>query len=292
VVHAHGHQAGSLAVALAATLPGGPPVAVSWHNAILAGRARGALLGVLERLQARRATLLTGASGDLVARARALGARTAELAPVASAARPAWTGDRSAGRAALAAELGLPDGAPLVLTVSRIAPQKDLDVLVDAAVAVHRVTAGRSPGWLVAGDGDPALLAARACRAAAGGAAVRFLGHRDDVPALLALADVFVLASRWEARSLAVQEAMAAGLPIVVTRVGGLPDLVGDAGLTVPVRSPDALAAAVARLCADPGLARTLATRAARRFVTLPTQAQVLAAWAGRYARLAAPPRH
>jgi glycosyltransferase involved in cell wall biosynthesis len=288
VVHAHGHQAGTVAAVLDLLVrPTAPvagrriPLAISWHNAVLAGGARGALLGLAERWQARRADLVTGASEDLVARARALGARRAELAPVASAlpARSA-PGDPGSVRAAL----GLAAGVPVLLTVSRIAPQKDLDVLVDAAARL-----GPGAVWLVAGDGDPDLLARLRQRARDAGADVRFLGRRDDIPDLLALADVFVLASRWEARSLAVQEAMAAGLPVVVTGTGGLPELVGEAGLTVPVGSPAALAAAIGGLLADPDLARALGAAAQVRFAGFPTSEQVLTGWAARYARLAGP---
>ena len=78
------------------------------------------------------------------------------------------------------------------------------------------------------------------------------MGARTDVSDWLRAADVFVLTSRWEARALVVQEAMAAGLPVVVTRTGGLPELVGDAGSLVAVGDPAAVAAEVDRLLADP----------------------------------------
>lgn len=301
VVHAHGHQAGTVA-ALLATPPVGPrrPLVVSWHNAVLAGGVHGALLGLAERWQARRADLLTGASADLVERGRRLGARRAEPAPVASelpARAPA--GDRAAVRAKVRAAFGLGPDTPVLLTVSRIAPQKDLDVLVDAAALLRPPSGRPAPVWLVAGDGDPALLRRLQTRAAGerpepaagagAGAEVRFLGRRDDVPDLLAAADLFVLASRWEARSLAVQEAMAAALPVVVTATGGLPELVGEAGVTVPVGSPQGLAAAVGGLLADPARAAALGAAARERFAALPTPDQVLAAWADRYARLAGP---
>jgi glycosyltransferase involved in cell wall biosynthesis len=283
VVHAHGHQAGSLAVLVAATLPRRrrPPVLVSWHNAVLgAGPGRWAR-GLLERLQARRADLVTGASTDLVERARGLGAATAALAPVAAPSAGSWSGDRAAARDRLAAELELDPAAPWLLTVSRIAPQKNLDVLVAAATRLRE----RRLVWLVAGDGDGELLARLQGAVRAGAVPVRFLGARRDVAALMALADVFVLPSAWEARALVVQEAMAAGTPVVATAVGGLPDLLDGAGVLVPAGDAVSLAESVARLLDDPAEAARLGAAGRRRFAELPTEADVVSQWSAAYAR-------
>lgn len=283
VVHAHGHQAGLVAVLVARSLPARrrPAVVISWHNAVLVGGVRGGVLALAEWLQARGADLLTGASADLVERAERLGARGAQLAEVASPLRPAATPARH------------PDvlrPGPVVLTVSRIAPQKRLDLVVEAAARLGV----RFPDlrWLVAGDGDDALLADLQRRTAELAAPVTFLGARSDVPALLAGADVFALASEWEARALVVQEAMGAGLPVVVPAVGGLPGLLGPAGPDGPagllVTPGDAaeLAAAVGRVLADPALAARLAGAAVERFAGLPTEADVVAWWSARYRAL------
>src|SRR5204863_7072488 len=89
---------------------------------------------------------------------------------------------------------------------------------------------------------------------------VRFLGHVEDVPALLGTADAFVLPSLSEAFPNAAIEAMAAGLPVVASRVGGLPDLVdeGRTGVLVPPSDPRALADALTALIADPEAATAL----------------------------------
>jgi glycosyltransferase involved in cell wall biosynthesis len=94
--------------------------------------------------------------------------------------------------------------------------------------------------------------------------AFTFLGHRDDVGARLAEADVFVLPSRSEAFPNAVLEAMAAGLPIVASGVGGILELIdsGRTGLLVPPGEPRALAEALCRLIADPELAARLGVAA------------------------------
>lgn len=318
VVHAHGHQAGVLALvvtrgprARGRTGGGagrGPAVVVTWHNAVLADpRSRSRrVLEAAERLQARGADLLTGASGDLVARARALGAERVELTPVAVPDRAADGGRERGGPVPSPAPPGLedlPPGALVVLTVSRLAPQKDLPTLVRAAARLGGPRAGAwgtgaggtgaggtgAPVvWCVVGDGDPAVEARVRRLVDELGAPVRLLGARSDVPELLARADVFALSSTWEARSLAVQEAMAAGLPVVATRTGGLPDLLEGVGALVPVGDDRALADAVAALLADP-LARERAGRASREaFTALPGPRDVLRGWLDRYARLAA----
>ena len=293
VVHAHGHQAGLTALLAAAGT--GVPVVVSWHNAILARRGPGALA---ERWQARRAALVTGASQDLVDRAALLGARRSELAPVAAPAAGTYPGTREAARAAVAAAVGLDaataasdEGEPEVwaLTVSRIAPQKDLAVLVAAARRVADALPAAVPGaervrWFVVGDGDAPLR--DELEAAATGLPFHLVGARDDVPTWMAAADLLVVPSRWEARALVVQEALAAGLPVVATDVGGLPELVTGCGSLVPVGDASAIAAAVTHLAAHPERRTELAAHARERFAELPTSTDVVTAWRTRYASL------
>lgn len=272
VVHAHGHQAGLLAVVAAAGT--GVPVIVTWHNVVLGSGARRRLLGLAERLQARRAALLTGASDDLVARARALGARDPELTEVAAPGGPRGGGEPAGSG---------PASRPVVLVVSRVAPQKRLDVLVEAAARLGRPDVR----WVVAGDGDDELLARLRRRVDELGAPVEFLGRRDDVPELMRHADVFALPSEWEARALVVQEAMAAGLPVVATDVGGVPGLLAGTGVLVPPGDPAALAGAVGDLLDDPGRRAALAAAARTRHEQLPTEADVVTDWTRRYARIA-----
>jgi glycosyltransferase involved in cell wall biosynthesis len=90
--------------------------------------------------------------------------------------------------------------------------------------------------------------------------AVHFLGFRDDVPNILAAADLFIVASEMEGLNSSVLEAMSAGLPVVATDAGGLPEAVADnvTGRVVPARNPPALAAAVCELLADPDRRRLM----------------------------------
>ena len=97
--------------------------------------------------------------------------------------------------------------------------------------------------------------------------AVRFLGRVDDVAELLAAADVVVMPSRQEGLGVAALEAMAAAVPVIASRVGGLPEAVrdGETGLLVAADDPTALAAAIARLAADRALATGLGAAGAAR---------------------------
>jgi glycosyltransferase involved in cell wall biosynthesis len=96
---------------------------------------------------------------------------------------------------------------------------------------------------------------------------VRFMGFRDDVPRILGALDCFALPSLSEGLSIATIEAMAAGLPVVVTASGGPRDLVehGGTGLVVPPGDASALSAAIAAIRGDPDLARRLGAAARRK---------------------------
>jgi len=102
-------------------------------------------------------------------------------------------------------------------------------------------------------------------------APVRLLGRRTDVPDLLAAADLVVLTSRWEARSLVAQEALLLGRPLVASAVGGLPKLLGDGARLVPARDVDALDTAVRHLLTNPSERADLAERGRTRAAGWPT---------------------
>jgi glycosyltransferase involved in cell wall biosynthesis len=96
---------------------------------------------------------------------------------------------------------------------------------------------------------------------------VIFTGIRQDVPNILGLLDVFVLPSLWEGLPIALLEAMAAGLPVVATAVGGTPEVVveGETGFLVPPRDPEALAEAILRLLREPDLRRRMGEAGRKR---------------------------
>jgi glycosyltransferase involved in cell wall biosynthesis len=160
------------------------------------------------------------------------------------------------------AALELPQDAPVFLAVGRFEPQKDHATAI-RAFASERLRAARAH-LVLAGDGPLRPEAERLARALGAEDRVRFLGVRSDVPRLLAAADAFVLASRWEGNPLAVMEAMAAGRPVVATRVGCVPELVpAAAGRLVEPGDPIALEAAVLELARDREVARGLGLHAA-----------------------------
>ena len=226
-------------------------------------------------------------SGDLVAELKARGARDAARALVPAPPTPAATKAPQQVRA----ELGVPDGAALLLTVARLAPQKGLDTLA----AALRVLVTRRPELrvvaAVAGEGP---LEADLRRAAAGGLPLLLLGRRDDVPDLLAAADVVVSASRWEGQPLNLQEALRAGAAIVATDAGGTREVTGDAARLVPPGDPETLASALETLLDDlrttggagVGGVRALRAAALERAATLPTAADSLAQVTALYRRL------
>jgi glycosyltransferase involved in cell wall biosynthesis len=268
-----------------------PALVVTVHNAPPASGPAAAVYQVLERLVARRADTVLCVSGDLEARMRRLGAgRVARAlvpappAPVASAAPAGVSAETLAG---LRAEFGLsadPVAAPVVLAVARLAPQKGLGTLIEAAAGWR--DRDPAPLLLIAGSGP--LLADLTRSAEAGGVPVRFLGRRDDVPALLASADVVVLPSAWEGQPLIVQETLRAGRPLVASRTGGIPDLTGeDSALLVPPGDPRALSAAVLSVLDDPALAKRLSEAAFQRSRSLPSEQDALDAAMAEYCRLA-----
>jgi glycosyltransferase involved in cell wall biosynthesis len=299
VVHAHGLRAGA-AAALALTghtrpsrcarpsrrarparRPAGA-LAVTVHNGPPAAGTAAAVYAVLERIVARRADAVTCVSADLAARMRRRGAAVAGLALVP--APPAAVPD---GRSVAAARDGIAGaGQPVVLAAGRLAPQKGFATLLAAAIRWQ----GRDPCPVIALAGSGPLD--RALRAAAGADGIRicFLGQREDVPALLAGADLVVVPSLWEGQPLIVQEALRAGRPLVASRVGGIPDLTGqDAAVLVPPGDAAALADAVLSVLDDPALAARLSAAARARAAALPTQDNAVEAALALYRRLAGP---
>ncbi|TCB90488.1 glycosyltransferase family 1 protein [Micromonospora zingiberis] len=277
VLHAHGLRAGLVAVLARPAAP----LVVTWHNAVLVGGLRGGLSRLVERVVARGARVALGASADLVERAAALGAQDARLAPVAAPVLPA----PRRGRAAVRAEFAVAANQPLILSVGRLHPQKRYDVLIDAAARWRDRTP--PPVVVIAGSG-PAYLPL-AARVSAARAPVTLLGHRTDVADLLAGADLAVVTSDWEARQLFAQEALRAGVPLVATAVGGLPDLVGDAAVLVPPGDVDAVEQAVRHLLDDDQGRAELGRRGAARAATWPTETDTVAQLVALYAELAVP---
>jgi glycosyltransferase involved in cell wall biosynthesis len=163
----------------------------------------------------------------------------------------------------LRAGLGLPVDRAILITVGRLTRQKGYTHLL---AALSQIPATRRPLTLLVGEGEERQLLERQAIELGLAFDVRFLGNRRDVPDLLAAADVFVLSSIWEGLSLALLEAMAAGLPAVVTSVGGNVEVIEDgrSGLIVPPSDEPALAAALVTMLDQP-LRRTEMGEGARK---------------------------
>jgi glycosyltransferase involved in cell wall biosynthesis len=163
------------------------------------------------------------------------------------------------------ADLGLDDGAFVALLAANLRPEKHAVRFVRAVARAAQIEP-RVRG-IVAGAG--AELGAVVAEVQRSHGTVQALGRRDDVPALLAAADVVCLSSAFEAMPVVLVEAMAAGKPIIATRVGGVVDLVSDglSGVLVPPADEGAFAAAVVDLARDPGRARALGRAAHKVFL-------------------------
>ena len=231
-------------------------------------QARRPLAGRLERILHRRMTALLGNSRRLVRDLLDEGAPPERVGLIYNGVdlgRFVGSGDAQ-GREAARARLGVPSDGLVFITVANLIPYKGHGDLIDALARIARqlpapwtlLCVGRDDG--IGGD------LARQAEARGIAAEVRFLGSRTDVPDLLALGDIAVLASHEEGFSNAVLEAMAAGLPMVVTDVGGNAEAVvhGKTGLVVPPRDPVRLAEALLALARD-GERRHAMGRAARR---------------------------
>jgi len=155
-------------------------------------------------------------------------------------------------RAAVRREWRLGDDDVAVVVVGALEARKGHAVLLAAAAAL--APAGLGLRYVFCGEGRQAEALVRAAAALDG--TVELVGFRPDVAACLAAADVVALPSRQEGLGVAALEAMAAGRPVVASRVGGLAEAIvpEETGLLVPPGDPTALATALARLARDPGL--------------------------------------
>ncbi|MFF4566698.1 glycosyltransferase family 4 protein [Streptomyces sp. NPDC001435] len=272
LVHAHGlHASFRTVLALSGR---DTPLVVTWHNRAHAEGARGHLLRLLERRVVRTAAVVLGTTSDLVDRARRTGARDARLAAVAlpGPRPPAEVDDPDRQPPKVRAELGA-TGRPLLIAVGSLDRHRGYDVLLDAARAWRRLDP--PPLLVIAGEGP--LRPELQRRIEDEELSVRLIGRREDARELLDAADLALLTSRWEPRSVLAQEALHARVPLVATAVGGIPDLVGDAAELVPYGDPAALAGAVVRLLGDPARCELLRDRGVRQAAGWPTEDETVA---------------
>ena len=241
----HSHEFTMAIYGAAAARRAGARHVITMHGGLyysLAWRRRAAL-----RWAARRSDALVGVSAATAGALRHhLGIGGARVHVIPNGI-PLRTGARDRVRR----ELSIAPGEQLIVAVGNLYPVKGHAVLIEALATVRD-----RGGWRLAiagrGEEEPRL---RAQAAAAGiGERVHLLGFRDDVADILAAGDLFAMPSLSEGLPLALVEAMSFGLPVVVSRVGGVPEVVTDdvEGLLVPPSDPAALASAIRALLDDP----------------------------------------
>jgi glycosyltransferase involved in cell wall biosynthesis len=171
-------------------------------------------------------------------------------------------------RTTLRTEIGVTENGLMLLTVGRLTIQKGHTVLLDAISKLNRNETKLM--FAFAGDGPQLKVLQNKTETLAISDHIRFLGVRHDINELLLAADVFVQPSLWEGLSLALLEALLAGLPVVATRVEGVIDVVDDSvsALLVPPNEPAALADAIQRLINDAGLRAKLGAAGKQRAQT------------------------
>ena len=258
IVHGHNFAGTSLA-APAAVLAGACAVLRTEHNVVVSDSR---IRRLVSRLAAARENAQTAVSDCVreshLADGRIGPERFVTVRNGIDDARIRGAGSRDE----LRAELGIGEGRLLFLAVGSLTLQKNHALLIEAAQLIGdpRIV------FAIAGEGPLRSEVERKIRDAGLEERVRLLGRRLDVPGLLRAADVFVLSSDYEGLPITALEAMAAGVPPVVTAVGGTPEVIvdGENGLLVPPRDPDALAGALRHL-ADDEVARTRLAEGARR---------------------------
>jgi len=157
------------------------------------------------------------------------------------------------GRDSARRALGIPDGSIAIGTVGRLDPVKNHLGLISA---FSRIAADARVLLYIAGGGPCHAELERVTRSLGLADRVHLLGEREDVPEILRGLDIFVLSSLGEGMSNTILEAMATGLPVVATRVGGNPELVlhDVTGFLAEPQSTDSLVGALSRYVAEPGL--------------------------------------
>ena len=272
VVHAHSTKAG-LVGRLAARLARVPGVLFTAHGwAFTEGRAywKRWVLAQAERLVARATTKIICVSAhdrELAVRFRV--AHPEKLVVIRNGIDPERF--TRADGSAVRRKWGL-ESAPVLTFVGRLAAQKNPAVLLNV---LGHLPEGR---LVLVGDGPLMPRIRRLVLQGKSTDRVLLVGERGDIPEILAASDVFVLPSRWEGLPLTVIEAMMAGLPVVASRVGGVPELVeeGVTGFLVPSGDLQALARALQRLVEDDELRRSMGEAGRRRALERFTLARML----------------
>jgi glycosyltransferase involved in cell wall biosynthesis len=273
VVNGH-NPTGSLYATLAGALAGVPVIVRTEHSLHYRGR-HSIFYPIIEAaltLIQRRVVCVCQAV--LESHARRLPWAAGRFVAVANGVSPA---PPTRARGDVRAELGLSGTDEVVITVGSLTSQKAQHVLIEAFA---RALATRPRARLVIAGEGPLRAALEGRIASLGiGDRVRMPGPREDVADLMVAADLFVLSSVREGLPITLLEAMRAGRPAVVTRIGGMPEAVeeGRTGTVVDAEDPAAMGDAIARMLADPEALRTMGAAAEARWRERYTAARMVA---------------
>lgn len=254
IVHTHTAKAGALG-RIAARLSGVPVVIHTFHGHIMHGyfsRRVTRFFLAIERCLAKASTaILTVSEGvrqDLLRLGIGRPDRV-EVMPLGLELDGLLRAD--ARRGETRRRLGISPEVPLVGIIARLVPIKDHHTFLEAASDIHR--SRPDVRFLIVGDGELRPYLERQVQALGLSQSVIFLGWQRELEPIYADLDLVVLSSLNEGTPVSLIEAMAAGLPVAATRVGGVPDLVehGKTGLLVPPKDPMALSGAMDVLISD-----------------------------------------
>jgi glycosyltransferase involved in cell wall biosynthesis len=278
LVHAHMPISGFLA-RLAARIAGVPKVAYTCHGFLFnhagSSRPRRTLSFVMEWIAARVTNVFLTVSTAEAQDARRLHICHHSVA-IGNGRNPAIFHPDPAARTRIRTELGVAADRVVIIAVSRLVWHKGYPEL---ATAMRTISDAEL--WVVgerlASDRGADMVAV--LQAAGLGERLRLLGYREDIPALLAAADIFALPSRFEGLPMSVIEAMLTALPVVATNVRGPAEQVEDGvtGLQVPAGNAPALATALNRLAQDPDLRAQMGQAGRNRALDHYDEAKILA---------------
>ena len=276
LVHAHMPISGFLG-RLAARRAGVPRIAYTCHGFLFNQPGplwRRALSLIMEFTAGRLTHIFLTVSHQEAADAKRLHIAQAPIA-IGNGRNPAIFHPNPEARARIRAALATPENRPVIIAVSRLVRHKGYPELAEAMRNINAdlwVVGTRLPG-----DRGPDMEAL--LRNAGLGNRLRLLGYRDDVPDLLAAADIFTLPSHFEGLPMSIIEAMHTALPIVATDISGPREQItdGETGLLVPPANAAALATALNRLVTDPALRTTLGQAARAHALAHYTEADIIA---------------
>jgi len=273
IVHCHGYRADLLAGSAARTLG---VCRVSTVHGFTGGDWKNRLYETLQLRALRGFDAVVAVSRPLADRLARTGIATDRIVQIPNAWGPT---SPALPRAAARAALGLPAGGTILGWVGRLSREKAPDVFLRALAlpAAGQVRAA------IIGEGQMREELVADALALGVHDRVHWLGLVPDAGRMLPAFDGFVLSSRTEGTPMALFEAMAAGVPVLATSVGGVPDvLAGGVALQVPPDDPAALAEGIGRLLADPAAAQARASLAARRL----SEVYALEPWLARHREL------